>query len=461
MLTLRPGPIWRAFRSEHFGFIAICVYLLFEYLKPEQSYPLFTILPFLRISLIAAIAGYFLDKQTKLVGSPFNWLLLLLLCHCILSAFAAYRSDYAFQKIDIIVIWVVIYFLITGIVNSERRLFLFLLVYFLANFKMSQFGFFSWVSRGFGFASWGISGAGWFRNSGELGLQMSMFFAYTVCFIYFLRSYWTGWVKWLMYFLPVSALACVIASSSRGAMIGSVAVLLYLSMFSKKRLQAWLASAMVLYVGYLMMPPEFLARFQNAGKDATSLSRMNYWAKAREMMEQHPFTGVGYYNWYPYYSDHYFDPTLYWRVEEAHNTYLQLGAELGYVGLGIFSVMVLLSFVINWRSAALCKGEGFEFLRSFALGMNAAGVGLVVGSVFLTAFFLPNYWIHFAFTACLSNIVRKKCQSLGYPVGTVGQPAGGKRKLGAALPSRVSKDSAAPDGATGTAKQQVKRRRFS
>ncbi|WP_410969043.1 hypothetical protein, partial [Salmonella sp. SAL4444] len=78
-------------------------------------------------------------------------------------------------------------------------LFLFLLFYFLANFKMSQFGFVSWASRGFGFASWGITGAGWFRNSGELGLEMSMFFAYTVCFIFFLREHWSRWVKVFFY----------------------------------------------------------------------------------------------------------------------------------------------------------------------------------------------------------------------------------------------------------------------
>ena len=66
-------------------------------------------------------------------------------------------------------------------------------------------------------------------------------------------------------------------------------------------------------------------------------------------------------------------------MEAAHNTYLQMGAELGYAGLGIFLVMVVVSFVTNARSARLAKREGFEFLRAFALAMNAAGAGLVLG----------------------------------------------------------------------------------
>lgn len=408
LLALRPKAVWNAFRAEHFAFIAITIYLVFEYVKPDQAYPIFGILPFLQLSLLVAMAGYVVDKQTRMARSPLNVLVVLFFVHCVISAANAYRPDYAFDKLNIITLWVLIYFLITGIVSTERRLFIFVLAYFASNFKMSQFGFLSWVKRGFSFTSWGVSGAGWFTNSGELGLQMAMFFAFSVCMIIFLRHYWKGWVKWLMYFLPISAAGCVLASSSRGAIVASLAVLFYLSMFSARKIRAWIGSGLFIFISYLLMPPEFLARFQSDGQDATSLSRINYWEKARQMMDEHPWLGVGYYNWVPYYSDHYFDPSVYWRVEEAHNTYLQMGAELGYVGLGLFIIAVLWSFWINWKTERLCRREGFEFLRAFSMGMNAAGVGLVLASLFLTAFFMPNYWIHFAFTVCLHRIVKEK-----------------------------------------------------
>jgi len=407
-LALRPKTVWKAFRAEHFAFIAISIYLLFEYVKPDQAYPVFGILPFLRLSLLAAIVGYMLDKQARYTTSPLNFLVLAFLAHCVVSSTFAYRPDYAFDRLNIIALWVLVYFLITGIVSNERRLFLFVLVYFVSNFKMSQFGFLSWVTRGFSFTSWGVTGAGWFRNSGELGLEMGMFFAFSLCFVLLLRKYWTGWIKWLMYFVPLSAVGCVLASSSRGAIIGCLAAIFYLSMFSNKKIRAWFVAAAFIYLAYLVMPAQFIARFHTAGTDTTSLSRIAYWEKAQEMMQANPFLGVGYYNWVPYYSDHYFDPTLYWRVEEAHNTYLQMGAELGYVGLGLFVIMVLLSFWINWKSEKMCRAPGFEFLRAFSLGMNAAGVGLVLASMFLTAFFMPNYWIHFAFTVCLRNSINGK-----------------------------------------------------
>lgn len=432
LLSLNVRGVFNAFRGEHFSFIAISFYLIFEYLKLEQAYPIFGVLPLLRLSLIAAMLAYVVDQKSKLNRSLLGPLLVAFLLQCLLSALSAYRPSVAFERIDIILVWVLVYFLVTGIVSTERRLFLFLLVYFLVNLKMSQFGFFSWVQRGFAFADWGVTGAGWYRNSGELGMQMAMFFSYTVCFVAYFRSFWPRWKRMVMYFLPLSALACVIASSSRGAVISTSAALLYLSLFSKRGFKILVASIAIGVVVYMFMPPEFLARFSSAGDDATSVSRLTYWKDALEILRSHPIFGVGYYNWDAFYRDHYFDPSLHWRVEEAHNTFLQIGAELGYVGLGLFVLMVLSTFWINWRTMKLCAGRpGFEFLRCFAMGMNAAGVALVVGSNFLTAFVLPSYWMHFALTACLSSIVKKKLVELSR---SDGKRPGRLRSIGDAVP---------------------------
>ena len=431
LLTLRFKALWRAFRSEHYAFIAISLYLIFEYIKPEQAYPVLGAVPWVRLCLLTALAGFFADKQAKSPGTALTWLLVLFLLHCLFSSIFAYSPEYSFSRFSIVFLWVLIYWLITALVNTERRLYLFFAAYLLCNLKMSQFGFISWASRGFTFATWGLTGAGWFRNSGEFGMQMSMFFAYTLCLAFFLRQYWHGWRKWLMYFMPFSAVACVVGSSSRGAIIGSLAVLFYLSMFSKSKFKAWAGSVVAIAIAYYFMPPQFLARFHSAGEDATSLSRLFYWAKAREMMAAHPILGVGYYNWVPYYRDHYFDPTLYWRVEEAHNTYLQLGAELGYLGLALFVAMILASFIINWQSERACRRPGFEFLRGLSMGMNAAGIGLVLASTFLTAYFMPNYWIHFALTVVVRNVVRKKIAAAANPTLATAEelPAARRRSL--------------------------------
>lgn len=412
LLSLRPSAVWQAFREERFGFIFLSLYLLLLYLKPWLAHPWLAVIPLERLTILAVIVGFFLNREYKVERSLLNGLLLVFFVQCIVSAAFAYNVSYAFANIDIIAEYVVIYFLIAGIVNSERRLYLFVLVYFLANFKMSEFGFFSWARRGFGFASWGITGAGWYRNSGELGMEMAMFFDFVLCFAIVLRKYWSKWTRRFVYFVALTAAACVIASSSRGAVVALTASLIFLILFRDKKAKALAGTALLFLIGYLSIPARFIERFNTAGHDITSDTRLDYWSKASLMMHQHPMLGVGYYNWIPYFHDHFFQPQLYWRVEMAHNTFLQLGAELGYIGLFLFVTMTAISFIINAKSARVARRHGFDFLYSFAVGMNVAGVSMLIASMFLTAYWLPTYWIQFALTICLRNVVRQKSEAL-------------------------------------------------
>lgn len=407
LLSLRPRLIWQVFKQERFGFVFLSLYLLFLYLKPWTAHPWLAYLHLERVSIVVVIFGFFLNQEYKIERSALNWLMVLFLVQCIASAALAYDASYAFSRLDIIVEYVVIYFLITGIVNSERRLFLFFLVYLLANFKMSEFGFFSWVRRGFSFAKYGLTGAGWYRNSGELGMEMAMFFDFVLCFAIVFRNGLSKWTKRFVYFVATTAMACVLASSSRGAVVALAASLLFLVLLRDKKVKAVAGVTILSLIGYLFIPDRFIARFRTAGHDITSDARLDYWAKARILMHHHPFFGIGYYNWIPYYAHHFHD-AIHGRVEMAHNTFLQLGAEQGYVGLALFIIMTVLSFIMNSQSARIAKQQGFDFLYSLALGLNVAGISMVVGSIFLTAYWLPSFWIQFAFTVCLRNIVRGK-----------------------------------------------------
>jgi len=86
LLALSPKALWQAFKAEHFAFIAIAIYLLLEYTKPDLAYPILGILPFLRLSWMAALLGFFLDKRARVPGSPLNWLLVLFFAQCALFA---------------------------------------------------------------------------------------------------------------------------------------------------------------------------------------------------------------------------------------------------------------------------------------------------------------------------------------------------------------------------------------
>src|SRR4030095_3223504 len=100
LLSMRPRPIWRAFRAEHFAVGCICIYLILEYLKTDKSFFIFGILPFLRFAILGAILGYAVDKLSKFNRSSLNWLIACFLIQCAISASLAYDSSYSFDKFD-------------------------------------------------------------------------------------------------------------------------------------------------------------------------------------------------------------------------------------------------------------------------------------------------------------------------------------------------------------------------
>lgn len=97
--------------------------------------------------------------------------------------------------------------------------------------------------------------------------------------------------------------------------------------------------------------PSLLGRLQSTtATEANVSARFMFWGVALEMLREHTLAGVGANNYevaFPEararFSDSYADSRLVdinegFLTQRAHNEYLQIGAELGLVGLGLFTV---------------------------------------------------------------------------------------------------------------------------
>ena len=412
-LSMRLSAAWAVLRQEHISVFFVSSYFLLEYLKLDQAYPIFSFLPLIKIFLVAGIVSAVIDKKSRFSLNGLTVLFFLFCLHCALSSAFAYSPQYSFDNLNIVFSWMIVYALITSTINSQKRIFIFLCAFVLANFKMSQFGFFSSAARGFSFASYGLTGAGWFRNSGELGLEMAIFLVFLAPVIFVLKRRWNNARTLFAYLTLLTAFVCVIESSSRGALLALLGALLYFLIFSRKKIRMFLFAAAFIGTTYALIPAQMMARILSSGHDVTSETRILYWHHAMEMAHRYPLLGVGYFNWIPYYTDHYFDPTAYWRVEVAHNTYLQMAAEIGYPGLMIFCMMIVAAFFFNLQSARLSARNQNEFFRAVSIGANAAGAALVIGAFFLTAAVAePFFWTHFALSVCIRQSCRAQCASL-------------------------------------------------
>ncbi len=408
LYALRFGSMWEAFSRQRASFWLICFYIFLEYVRPQTAYPVIDVIPWAQTAIILTIAFFLIEGNRMSVRNGLSRLMFVFLLAVLASSVLADSPAASFDKIDIFIAWFIVYFLIINIVNTQQRLFIFLCLYLLWNFKMTQHGFLSWASRGFAYADWGVTGApGWFHNSGEFGIQLSIFIPLSIYFVWALHKYW-GRVKLLLVLsLPVTAIASVVATSSRGAMLGAAAAVLWMALRSKKKVAVALVMVVPLaFVVYNAVPSESLSRFETAGTDSTSQARLKRWKDGMEIMSQYPVLGIGYANWPEYYERNY-RPLPGQRLGLSHNIFIDAGAELGYIGLGVFLLMVLFTFVNNYRTRKAALALDNKFLFYMAHAFDAGMIGFLVSASFVSVLFYPYFWIAAAFTVALNNVAQR------------------------------------------------------
>lgn len=403
--------IWKYIISERLSFWGISLYLFFEYVRPQNIYPVLDIAPWGTLSLSLAIIGAVIDPKTKWVRSSNNSLLIAYFLVIILSGFFAFSPQATWSEIKIFINWFLFYFLCITIINSEKRFFLFLIFFFLFSFKMSQNGFLTWASRGFSFTGWGlVGGAGWFKNSGEFAIQMVIFLSASAAFVLGLRQYWKRWwIKYFFYLMPFTAAFSVMGASSRGSQLAIAAIGLWLVLRSKQRFKVLLGIAIFGALLYHFLPPEQLARFEEMGTDDTSVQRLMYWSLGLDVVAKFPVLGIGYYNWLDYMLAQFpegIGPLQ--LIELPHNIFIQAAAELGVIGFTLFILMILSTLRIGYKTRKMAKKLESQYYYFLALGLDCGLIGFLVAGFFVTVLYYPFFWVQMALIVALNNVVRKR-----------------------------------------------------
>lgn len=395
---LKIGELWRFFRRQPPSFWMVSFYLFIEYVRPQQVWPVIDVLPWGRVAILGCLAALFLEGKFPSFRSRLSWLYLVFVGIVVASSFAAVNPAESWRMLYLPISWFLVFLLITNIVNTERRFLIFLGFFLLWSFKMSQHGFRSWMQSGFGFRDWGATGGpGWFHNSGEFGIQMCVFFPLTIAFFLALYRYWDRIRTWFFLILPVTAIASMIASSSRGALVGLAAVLVWMIGRSRFRVRAAVYGAVLAAAIVVLMPEEQKERFSNVGKDGTSIQRLVVWKRGIRITQEHPILGIGYNNWLRYNNARWGGELL------PHNIFIEAGSELGYVGLFSFLSLILGTFWVNrgTRRIGRSLGERGLFLYHMGHGLDGALIGYLASGFFVTVLHYPYFWINLSMVVSL------------------------------------------------------------
>jgi putative inorganic carbon (HCO3(-)) transporter len=399
LYAVRARELWNFIKRQPKSFLFVCFYLFMEYVRPQQIWTSIAGPPYSKFIIGFAVVAFVLEGRPLRMKVP-EIMLGVFTVIILASSFLAVSPAASFDNISVYLSWIVAYVLIANTADTEERFLVFTLSFILYSAKMAQHGVRSWASDGFAFRNWGINGApGWFSNSGEFALQMCIFLPIVIYFSRSLGRDWPRWKRYVFWAMPGAAVISIVGSSSRGALVGLAAVAIWMLLKSRYKFRALIGIAVLAASVYWLLPQQQLERLQNMGGDETSVSRTTLWAHGREMLDEHPTLGIGYFNWSPYSRVHYGSDLL------PHNIFVQAGAELGYVGLVAFVALIFLTFAINYRTRQLTKHlpEGERFMFEMAHGLDAALVAFLACGFFVTVLFYPFFWINLAMSVALYN----------------------------------------------------------
>ncbi len=429
LYTLSPRALWSQFWREHFAFWMLCAFLVLQYFDPVKIYEHLDVLPWDKIVLGLTVLAWPLDPHRRWVRDSTNvWMTLFLTVILVSSALATYPAISWSHWFDFLG-WYVIYFLVINMVTTGERYFIFIGIFLLANFKMSFFGARTWAERGFGFTNWGLVGPpGYFGNSSDFSSEMLMFAPIAFELALFVKPFARRWAYWFLMLGAVTGAMSILGASSRGSQVALAFQGGWIAIQRKLRVSLLIGVVLLAGVGYALLPAAEKARFADIGKDNTSLQRLDYWKAGLKMIENHPFLGVGYFNFAPVYAAH--DRAHLWhgKAQVPHNIFIQVGTDAGLIGLAIFLVLIHRNFKVarDIRRACAKDTDAPAFATSVARGLTITTWGFVIAGQFNTVAYYPFLWMNLALTVSLANIVKRSAEQRApvVPADAARLPAG-------------------------------------
>ncbi|RLQ16727.1 O-antigen ligase family protein [Vibrio sp. SBT000027] len=215
--------------------------------------------------------------------------------------------------------------------------------------------------------------------------------------------------------VAVLLLAAIVATQSRGGLLGALAVV---GIFAFKVIRS---KSLLITLGAIgAIGLYFVAGISDRasggaaeqGVDESAMGRIYAWEAAFKMALDNPLTGVGLNN---FFSNYFFYSSHWDGLNHAvHSTWFGVLAETGFLGLIIFLILIG-SLIKTIRSTLKQLSETTNAidpnLNAAAYAVYAGLIGTIVSGTFLTQGFNWPIYILAALTVCVSNVSHTACQN--------------------------------------------------
>ncbi|BBP02826.1 O-antigen polymerase [Sulfuriferula plumbiphila] len=244
---------------------------------------------------------------------------------------------------------------------------------------------------------------------------------------------------WMRHSYTAAMFLCAIAvigSQSRGALVGGVAMGVFLWLKTRNKLFTGLVMALAVVAILAIMPAEWHARMSTIDtyqNDASAEGRINAWWTAFNLSKDRPLVGGGFDTFQPAVFEAYApDP---YNVHDVHSIYFEMLGEHGYVGFGLFMLLAWLTWRKGARIIRECgKDPERKWAADLARMLQVSMVGFASAGAFLGLANFDLYYHLIAIMVMTGVVALKQSSAAGKvvmtPIRTAPQPfvrSGGDR----------------------------------
>lgn len=380
-------------RTGALAFTLTLLFVAFEYLRPQdwigplQTVPLNTLVAIpLLLALVPAL-------RPESLRDPLVVAIALLAAFSLVWTPFATNRFWAFETFKFLALELLAVLAIATFVDRPARL-RGLLVLLLVGFAVQ--------------AAWALGHEGrglttHFGDENDLALGMNVALPFVVLGAFAVQRVW---LRAGMLAVAGLLVAAVVASASRGGIVGLAATALALLAFARRRVLTASILALGVAATVALAPAPYWADMNTMfdSEDATRVERIRSWEQAQAAWVDNPVFGVGPGN-VPWVLGRYesFDTRVARSLNgrAVHSLYLTMLAEFGLFGVAVYGAAIALLLA---RCLAIARGPEVPgaYAHAWARAIACSTVAWLVGGVFLSVLYYP----HLYFLIALAIAVR-------------------------------------------------------
>lgn len=242
-------------------------------------------------------------------------------------------------------------------------------------------------------------------GNNEIGLALVM----TVPLMFFLlHQIQKKWARYAMMGAIFLTALAIVGSQSRGAFIGVIAMSGFLWMKSRHKISVGILIAVIAVVVAMLMPETWWERMEsirNYQQDSSALGRINAWWTAWNVASSNVLGGG--FKMFTITTFHLYAPNPL-DIHDAHSIYFQVLGEHGFIGLGLFLLLGLMTWLRCGQVIRFAKKNPEQKWAGDLVSMlQVSLIGYGVSGAFLGLAYFDYYYHLIAITLITWNLAQQ------------------------------------------------------